>query len=111
MSASKQTVRAIEAIMSADDNITVEVKQTVLSILKNERTNSPPAGNDELLDEKATRSLLKASHQTLWRMERRKELVPIRIGRSRRYSRHQLEAFISSKRLRLERPEQDVAVA
>ena len=96
MPANEQTVRMVNAALGADAGMTESEVHIVLNALRGSAcTTLNTPSPDELLDEKAVQALLKLSHQTLWRLEKDGELVAHRIGRSRRYSRRQIEGYIS----------------
>jgi len=98
--ASKQTVVAVQAILASDGCVTPEQHGAILAILNGA---SPGVQTpDEMMDEKSVGVVLKCSHQTLWRLEKRGELVPARLGRSRRYSRRQVVQFVDEALRRAE---------
>ncbi len=108
------TVTIVQAALSGDPGFDAIEIDRVLGILRGQSVHTISATSHEFLDEKAVQGILKCSHQTLWRFEKRGELIPARIGRSRRYSRHQIDEFIQDQVMQAEKrrvqPQIDTAI-
>ena len=55
------------------------------------------SNNDELMTRKQVCDFLGCSFVSLWNFDKKNLLIPIRIGRSVRYKRQDVEAFINKK--------------
>lgn len=96
MKASDQTLKMVRLALSSDSGVTEPLTEAVIGLLTDGVQGYTPEPADELLVPSEVRARLKISERTLWRLEKRGELVPCRIGRVRRYSRKEVETYLKS---------------
>ena len=96
MAANSQTIKIIEVMLSGDAGLTEEERNTVLAVLRGRK--APVSVSDSLLTEKDVQTMLKCSHQTVWRKEKDGTLKSmfLRDG-GKRYSLRQIQQYIESE--------------
>jgi excisionase family DNA binding protein len=89
----RSTGQIISTVVRDDDSVDPDVARAVVRQLEGRTATSEPSAL--LLNPAETARLLGVSRQTLWRLSKSGELVPLKVGAGTRYRRSDVDGYVA----------------